>query len=318
MTQTRLSALATLVVLCSGLLWGLYWIPVRRLEAAGLQGAWGTLAITLVATALLLPGALRARRALASAPPLLLLALMLGGAAFTLYSVGFVYGRVAIVTLLYFLTPVWSTLIARLLLGQRQTLSRQLAIGTGLIGLAVMMSAGGGPPLPRAPGEWMGLIAGMLWALGASGLHGNRQLAPAPSAFVFALGAALSALALAPFLSPIDDSFPVSVSVFGWLLAAGGLWWGLSIAALIWAAARLEPARVGLLLMSEVLVGAASAALLAHEPLSAPELLGGGLVLAAGLLEIAPRRRAPKGPAGTAQRDSATTGSSREALRAGR
>ncbi|MCX7299450.1 MAG: hypothetical protein NTX73_03525 [Rhodobacterales bacterium] len=40
--------------------------------------------------------------------------------------------------------------------------------------------------------------------------------------------------------------------------------------------------------MSEVLVGAASAALLAGELLDRPKLIGGALVLVAGLLEVCP------------------------------
>ena len=67
------------------------------------------------------------------------------------------------------------------------------------------------------------------------------------------------------------------------------------MAALMWAATRLEPARIGILLMSEVLVGAASAALIAGEWLSWPELAGAALVLAAGILEVLPERRMHRG-----------------------
>ena len=49
-----------------------------------------------------------------------------------------------------------------------------------------------------------------------------------------------------------------------------------------------------ILLMAEVLVGALSAALLAGEGLDAAVILGGGLILAAGLLEVWPQR--PNGP----------------------
>ena len=47
---------------------------------------------------------LRRRRVLASAP-LAFAAIALGGAAFALYSIGFIFGRVAIAILLFFLTP---------------------------------------------------------------------------------------------------------------------------------------------------------------------------------------------------------------------
>ncbi len=72
----------------------------------GLAGAWGTLAITAAATLLLLPIAIRQGRNIAGRDRLALASVALGGAAFALYSIGFVYGRVAIIILLYFLTPV--------------------------------------------------------------------------------------------------------------------------------------------------------------------------------------------------------------------
>ncbi len=78
-------------------------------------------------------------------------------------------------------------------------------------------------------------------------------------------------------------------------LATGGLWWGASIAGLMWATTRLDPARVAILLMTEVLAGALSAAFLADERLRAAEMTGGILVLCAGVLEIWPTRRAASG-----------------------
>ncbi|MEO9526898.1 hypothetical protein [Roseibium sp.] len=59
----------------------------------------------------------------------------------------------------------------------------------------------------------------------------------------------------------------------------------------MWATVRLKPARVGILLMTEVLVGAASAVLLAGEFLTPVEIAGGAMVLGASLLEIWNPRR---------------------------
>ncbi|WP_254796928.1 hypothetical protein [Sulfitobacter albidus] len=59
----------------------------------------------------------------------------------------------------------------------------------------------------------------------------------------------------------------------------------------MWATARLDPARTGILLMSEVLIAALSAAVLAGEHLHPIEIAGGALVLLAGVLEVLPARR---------------------------
>ena len=63
----------------------------------------------------------------------------LGGAAFALYSIGFLYGKVAIVVLLWFFSPVWSVLIAKFVLRWRVPTLRLIAIGVGLAGLFIML-----------------------------------------------------------------------------------------------------------------------------------------------------------------------------------
>ena len=54
----------------------------------------------------------------------------------------------------------------------------------------------------------------------------------------------------------------------------------------LWPATILTPARVGLLLLSEVLVGVSSAALFAGEPFGLRELAGGLLIVTALLTEV--------------------------------
>lgn len=287
MTEPRVHALASAIVLISGILWGIYWLPVRALGTMGWPGPWGTAAITLAATLVLLPfaGGLR------GAPRLATAATALGGAAFALYSIGFVYGRVAMIILLWFLTPVWSALVGRSLMGWSTPRLRLVAIGFGLAGLAAMLGADGGLPLPRGAGEWMALVAGFVWAFASTGIRISAPLPAGAAGFTFALGAAAASALLAPLMAPLPDAGAFSAQGLGLALVTGALWWGLATAALMWATARLEPARVGILLMTEVPVGALSAALIAGEALSRVEMLGGALVLVAGVLEVWPAKR---------------------------
>lgn len=291
MTPDRNTSLASALVLVIGIFWGLYWLPLRKLDALGLTGAWGTAAVTVFGCLLLMVPAVRHLGAIRRAGPLVLASLALGGAAFALYSVALVYGRVAMVILLYFLTPVWSTLIGRYIMGWTTPRMRLVAIALGLVELFTMLSANGGVPLPKDSGEWMSLIAGIMWSFATTGIRAKSTLGPIPSAFVFVAGAAIATLFLAPVLEPFPFEVFRTWSLPGLALVTGGLWWALSIALLMWATVRLEPARVGILLMSEVLIGAATAALFAGEHLTGLEIAGGGLVLLAGVLEVWPLRR---------------------------
>ena len=290
MSDTRTTFIATATVIVTGTLWGVYWMPVRSLSDAGLTGAWGTLAITSAAIVLLAPWVLVRRRRPERADIATIVAIALGGAAFALYSIGFVYGRVAIIALLFFLTPVWSTLIGRYVMGWRTPPLRLAAIAVGLVGLATMLSAYGQAPIPRNIGEWMALASGLLWSVSTTTIRSRSRMAPPEAAFIFALGAAAMSLVLAPMLEPWPTTSTLSLAL---IFATGGIWWVLSMLGLLWAAVRLDPARVGILLMAEVLVGAGSAAVLAGETLNTLELAGGALVLCAGVLEIWPQRAKP-------------------------
>lgn len=292
MPVAPVSLLASALVLSVGVCWGLYWLPVREIEARGLAGAWGTAAITLATVLVMSPAALRHRRALCTASPLALGSIALGGAAFALYSIGFVYGRVALVTLLWFLSPVWTVLVARFLMGWPIPVLRLVAVGVGLAGLVLMLGAGGRMPLPKDPGEWMSLGGGILWAFAITGTRTQSTLAAAPATFVFASGAAALSLMLAPLLAPFPSPLQGSgLALLALTTLTGAIWWGGTIIALIWATLRLDPARVAILLMSEVPVGAVTAAWLANETLHPAEVMGGALVLVAGLLEVWPTRK---------------------------
>ncbi len=284
---------ASAVVLLTGVVWGLYWFPVRAIADLGLGGAWGTAAITLAAALFLLPFVLARKGALRGRNLVAIVSITCGGAAFGLYSIGFLYGKVALVILLWFFSPVWSVLIAKYLMRLPIPRLRLIAIAVGLAGLFIMLGGDGGLPVPANLGEWMAFAGGLIWAFATAGMRLKSDVAPIPSAFLFALGAAVVSLALAPLLEPLPTIAPANLIPLALqVLFTGGLWWVLSIAALMWATVRLDPARVGILLMTEVVIGAATAALFAKESLSAPEMIGGSLVILCGLLEVWPTKAA--------------------------
>jgi drug/metabolite transporter (DMT)-like permease len=294
------SGLASAIVLLTGIVWGVYWVPVRDLADRGLDGAWGTGAITLAAALVLLPFVLADKAALRGRDRVGILSIALGGAAFALYSIGFLYGKVALVVLLWFFSPVWSVLITRYLLRAQVPLLRLLAIAVGLAGLFIMLGGDGGVPIPGNLGEWMAFIGGLIWAFATAGMRLRSDVTPMPSAFLFALGAAVISLALAPVLEPVPAIAQGDLPVIAvQVLLTGGFWWVLSIAALMWAAVRLDPARVGILLMTEVVFGAVTAAIFAGESLSTSEMIGGALVILSGLLEVWPTKAGSgRGPDG--------------------
>lgn len=286
---------ASLTVVAVGALWGVYWVPLRALDAVAAAGPWATFAVSVVGCLVLAPsiwpawGRIRASNAIA------LWSTALGGASFALYSNGLLYGQVTVVILLFYLTPIWSTLIARCWLHQPVSQRRYVAIALGLAGIAIVLHGShAGLPLPHRIGDWFGLASGILWAVVSTGIHRHSRTGPLEANFLFCIGAAAMALVIALMLgagTPPRITPEGYAAAAGWTLLIGVLWWAIALSVFLWATQMLEPARVGVLLMSEVVVGSGSAALFANEPFSPLMAIGMALVIASGFLETLPDRR---------------------------
>ncbi len=286
------------VVLASGV-WGLFWIPMRALRGEGLDGAWAGLSIYLCSAALCLPVVFWRRRHLAGGGTRLLITGLFTGAAFSLYAASLLLTEVVRALLLFYMTPIWSTLLGWLLLGERITVNRILAIVLGFAGLAAILGFEGGFPWPRNLGDWMGLCSGLAWAYGSLRVYSDSRSGVLEQVVAFVAGGlAVSALlALLPLQGlAAPPSAAALQAVAPWLLLMAGVFVLPSMVVVFWGAGRLSPGRLGILFLCEILVGVVSAAALAGEPFGAPEIVGTLLITAAGVVEVA-RPQARRGPA---------------------
>jgi len=293
----RSDLVASLAVAFGSVLWGLYWLPVRYLGELGFSGSWPGLVLFLASILVLLPFAVARRRQLLRAGPGLAVTGLMTGAAFALYSLSILLTDVVRVLLLFYLTPLWGTLLGALLLGERITLNRKLALALGIAGLLVVLKADVGIPLPRNLGDWMALVAGVVWAYGSLRLF-RETLTPAfEQSFGFLAGGTLVSAALA-FLPPAvigvagaeapsaallrDSLLPVLLVAIGLVLPG--------VLLIIGGGRLLSPGRVGILLMGEAVTGIATAAVLTDEPFGLREALGTALVLGAAVVEVLHRQ----------------------------
>jgi drug/metabolite transporter (DMT)-like permease len=293
-------------VALSASLWGLWWLPLRALADAGLTGPALNAALYGVASVVLLPLYWRRRARLAAGGLLLLGAGGLFGAALVSWNLALILGEVVRVTLLFYLAPVWATLLAVALLRESVGWLRVVSVVLGLAGAAVLLGFADGLPLPRSPGDWLGLAAGVLFALSVTLVRKGEAISGLDQALVsFAAAALLSLLLL--LVTP-EPSGPIALSVLAWAALAALAWLLPCTWLLLWGARFLEPGRVSLLLLLEVAVAAISAALLAGELFGLREAVGCLLILAAGALEgaaeLRPARRRlsalPPGASGSA------------------
>jgi drug/metabolite transporter (DMT)-like permease len=289
----RFTLAPSLAILWSALLWGTLWIPLRQIHEAGSSGTAAIAAGFLLPLVLLLPFALTRWRRILEGGWTLGMAGFLLALSIALYSEGLLRGTVARVLLSFYLTPVWSTLFERLLLGEPIGRRRVVTIVLGLGGMVVIFGGEAGVPLPRNSAEWMGLGAGIIWGLSMVFVRWTGSLPIFDRVFAHFV-----------FLGPVfllATSIPGAVGSFNleiralsnsasWLMAFAVLWMMPVIWLTIFGASHLGPGRVAIFLMLEIVVGLTTASLLTDEPFGTRELIGAVLITGACGVEIGAAR----------------------------
>ncbi len=284
-----------LAALYAGVAFGVFWIPIRALEAAGLPGAWAAMVFTLLPVPFVLPLYWRHRAELCPANWKGILGGILGGLAFGLYSLAFLYTDVVRVVMLFHLTPLWGFLLGRIVLGEIITPTRWLAVLLGLSGIAVIFGIGEGVPLPENIGDWIAFASGIAWAFASLLLLIDEDVSVAIHGTSFFTVSALFTI-IAVLLA--GDATPDSASllaVLPWLLGVTLLLTIPAGFATIYGPTKLNPGVVALLFMAEIAIATITAAILTDETFGTREAIGVLLVLAAGLLVPLREMRTVKG-----------------------
>lgn len=288
--------LPALAVAGAGALWGLFWIPMRAFESSDLPGDWLAFLFFATPALVMLPLVLWRRSLPSNMVMAVLLTGLFTGAGSALYSISLVLTTVVKALLLFYLTPVWSTLLECFILGARLRFTRIIALMMGFLGLTVILETDG-IPVPDNPGDWIALLSGMVWAYGTVRVHSQQNVPLCEAVFSYFSGGSVCAMLV--ILLPIG-AFTATPDVFDAVrhlpvVMAIGTGMAVCMVLVFWGTLRLTAARVGLLLMAEVVIGMASASLLTDEPFGSRELLGSVLIIGAAVIEvIQPGTRPPR------------------------
>jgi drug/metabolite transporter (DMT)-like permease len=281
--------LPSAAIVFSAALWGSMWIPLHALHDGGLPGTWIAFFVYGVPAFILAPWTLRRGfGTLWRHWRMLSLIGVFTGICNVFYAIGVVYGDVAMVILLFYLNPVWSAILERIALKSRISRWRACAVALGLMGMWVLVGGDGGLPLPNDIAEWMGLIAGFAWAVALVVMRVSGevdQFDKAFSQYVCALLIGGIIIGTGIFPGEIAWGEVAWPRAFGIILAIGIIWVLPGLLLSFWGAARLSPTRASMLFMAEVIVGVGSAAFLGVSDLGWRHAIGGGLIVAAGLLD---------------------------------
>jgi len=294
MTRTSQPSVVLIMVFMAALLWGIYWLPIRQLEALGMPGAWAGFMLALGALPMLGGLCLWRRRAIPSRRSIIG-AVALGG-AFSLYAAALVYTDVVRAILIFYMAPAWSLLIEAVFMGRKLGWQSALAVLVSLFGIAMVCRFE--IPLDGigALGDWMALASGVLWSISAAMLFSSRAPDLGQTAFIAMVAAALvslSVILLDPVGAGVMPAADVLRMAIPFALIFGLVFNGPIILLTIWGAIPLPPATVTFLLTAEIISGVVSSAILLDEPFAGWEVAGTLLITTGALIEILfPPRRA--------------------------
>jgi drug/metabolite transporter (DMT)-like permease len=281
-SATKHPALATFGLLFGATIWGVIWYPYRLLEEAGVSGAYASL--LTYAAALLLGGLLFASRwrDLFRSPGTLLLLSLAAGWTNLSYVLAVIDGEVMRVMLLFYLSPLWTLLLARVLLHEHAGRRGLLVIGFSLSGAFTMLwDPAQGFPLPRDIPEWLALSSGMGFSLTNVLTRRATHLSLPEKSIAVWGGVTLLALLFLPFTNaPLPGAMEIPLAY--WMLMLG-LAIALAVTTLLvqYGVTHTLATRAAVIFLFELVVAAVFSYLVANEALSVREMIGGAMIVAA-------------------------------------
>ena len=274
---------ASIMVFAASSMWGLLWVPMRLTESMGVAPLWVHFWFTtmpaLFLACLYVPLLMR-QRAFWS---VYVMSGMCIGIGYTLYAVGLLVGSVSKTTVLFYLTPIWSTLLGMVFLGESPGIRRWGAIAMATLGCCLVMQIN--PVEMRLEKvDLLGLLSGVFWGMGTVALrrypeadYKNATMAQ------YVCGSLITGAAILVLGTDMPDMATTGKAAF--MGAVFGILVFMSTFLMIIRIMQyMSPGRVGILMLSEALVAVISAMLFLGELLSFAQWIGVLVILSAGVI----------------------------------
>ena len=272
-------------VLGGALVWGLIWYPYRVLQDTGVSGVLATFIIYLLAMlcgAFMLP---RAWREIPGAGWWAVVLLLSAGWTNFGYVLAVLHGEVMRVLLLFYLAPLWTILFSYWLLGERLNRYGYFLIALSLSGALIMLwEPQLGLPLPGNLAEWIGLSAGMGFALSNVVARRAAHLSLGTKSYIVWLGTATLTVPLLLWQGGLPEQLLAIDAQALLVLVLLGIVICTTSYAVQYALANLPANRAIILFLFELVIAAVSSYLLADEVMQLRDWIGAFLIVSASLL----------------------------------
>jgi drug/metabolite transporter (DMT)-like permease len=274
--RPRLARAGLLFLAITSVGWGFNW-PVTKfligvLPPLTLRGATGVVGAALLAVlALLRSQSLAVERRLW--PRLMLYAVLNVTGWMVLMGLALLWLPASEAALIAYTMPVWASLLAWPVLGERPTLLRTVALIMAFAGLAAIMGGNGlGASQAKLPGILMALAGAIAFALGTVLAKKYPLLMPPIPAAAWQIG--LGCLPVAIVGLVVETTHLDRLTTIGWWLLVYSTVIQFCVAYVAWfaALARLPASVAAIGTMAVPVIGVVASAIALHEPLGATQI----------------------------------------------
>ncbi len=277
--------IAVFGLLFGALGWGIIWFPYRIMAEAGVSGVASSFYTYSIAT--VIAGIYFAKhwRGIFKLPISIIWLSIVAGWTNLSYVLAVIDGEVMRVMLLFYLSPLWTLILAHFWLKEKTHFTGYIAIVVSLLGAFIMLynPQVSSLPLPKNTAEWLALSSGVGFSLTNVITRQSTHLSIRAKSFAVWVGVVAVALLFMPFLKGTFPT-PSFFSSTNWLVM-------FLIAMLLMAATllvqygvtQIAATRASVIFLFELVVAAVASYYLAHETMSINEWIGGGLIVIAAI-----------------------------------
>ncbi|BBE51588.1 EamA-like transporter [Ferriphaselus amnicola] len=281
---SKQKVVAVIGLVTAAMVWGLIWYPYRVLDAAGVSGMAATVITYTFALSLgvLLSGSVWREWRVAGWIGILLP--LTAGWSNLGYVLGMLDGEVMRVLLLFYLAPLWTVGLSRLLLNEQLNRYGYAVAALSLAGAIVMLwEPHLGWPWPQNQAEWFGLSAGLSFALANVLVRRADHLSVNYKSSSIWLGTALITMLAMLVMGRTHELLSISPDYF-WLLGLLGVVLCAASFIVQFGLTHLPANQSIVLFLSELVFAAIAAYFLAGESMGVREIIGAVLIVSASLM----------------------------------
>jgi len=278
-------AFAIFGLLFGALAWGLIWYPYRLLSDAGLSGVASSFYTYSLAALIAGIYCFKHWRGVFKLPSSIVWLCLAAGWTNLSYVLAVIDGEVMRVMLLFYLSPLWTLILAHFVLKEKTQPSGYIAIATSLLGAFIMLynPSISSLPLPRNTAEWMALSAGIGFSVSNVITRQATHLTLRAKSFAIWLGVVTVTLCFVPFM-PKGLVAPNHIAGSHWIIILLVALLLIAVTTLVqYGVTKIKATRASVIFLFELVVAAVASYYLANETMAMNEMIGGTLIVLAAI-----------------------------------